>query len=699
MGLAYTLSGLPLQYQYTPAVAAGGPTVHEQEYEHEHEQHHRLPHSPPSSSSVARDQSQLTEPSYQSRELRSARRSSSSDLLARPFPVVQTISPTEGPPGTQVAVYLCAVYDLDRPPVLRYSLMFGTQSCAGSLTKLDSQGPFYRYLLPTTAPAITTAGWASPDVPLGLRIDDDTGQYVGAVEVGRYTYTPPPEPGVPVYRSPPVRKRKSSADLEPLAFPPKRFSHQHSRSASGDEMPTFAYTAMSGELYRPYAPLDGAGPRPPTVMAYAPSPSPADYGSSAAAAAVVATTRPLSYPYVEAPVVPVTTPELRASRPPSWSSAYSDVSSQASHSPALTAVAASVRATSSHHPSPSGSTMNPTLIRTSTIPPSANVTGSLVTAGAAGPVMVGPGAGPAFNPYAMYPHKAVLKLQGDLDGMADHWSVHEWESKRRLVQFQRRQSGSTIHATFHPISPEERAANSICISCIWWEEKNECYVTSVDTIYLLESLVAVRFTVEEKNRIRRNLEGFRPLTVSKGKPDSEEFFKVIMGFPAPKPRNIEKDVKVFPWKILAPALKKIIGKYSASYSSTASALGQPGSSFAYSGPPGGPSSNAMTMAGMANPDYHTGIASPATSLSPSLSHPTAPLSSASASLTGGDMRLAVPQLAPHRITSSPRAPTYVDDGVSGPSSWSMGSYGGPDLAPANTGDLLIPSTAPPGTHV
>jgi hypothetical protein len=33
------------------------------------------------------------------------------------------------------------------------------------------------------------------------------------------------------------------------------------------------------------------------------------------------------------------------------------------------------------------------------------------------------------------------------------------------------------------------------------------YVTSVDTIYLLESLVAVRFTVEEKNRIRRNLEG------------------------------------------------------------------------------------------------------------------------------------------------------------------------------------------------
>jgi hypothetical protein len=41
-----------------------------------------------------------------------------------------------------------------------------------------------------------------------------------------------------------------------------------------------------------------------------------------------------------------------------------------------------------------------------------------------------------------------------------------------------------------------------------------------------------------------------------------------MAFPNPKPRNIEKDVKVFPWKILEQALKKIIGKYSASPSST-----------------------------------------------------------------------------------------------------------------------------------
>lgn len=161
--------------------------------------------------------------------------------------------------------------------------------------------------------------------------------------------------------------------------------------------------------------------------------------------------------------------------------------------------------------------------------------------------------------------RAKLELHGNLTEMAVGWSHDEWRSGRRLVQFWRRQEGTTIHATFRPILPSQYVPNSIVISCIFREDKNECFVTSVDTIYLLEALVASRFTVEEKNRIRRNLEGFRPITVSKNKRECERFFKLIMSFPNPKPRNIEKDVKVFPWKVLASALCKIIGKYSASY--------------------------------------------------------------------------------------------------------------------------------------
>lgn len=152
--------------------------------------------------------------------------------------------------------------------------------------------------------------------------------------------------------------------------------------------------------------------------------------------------------------------------------------------------------------------------------------------------------------------------------MIEDWTTEEWAVKRRLVQFTRSQQKSTINADFKPVTPEERQPHSICVSCIWWEERQECFVTSVDTIQLLEQLVALRFTVEEKNRIRRNLEGFHPETVSKGKVDSEEFFKIIMGFPNPKPRNIEKDVKVFPWKILSQALKKIMSKYVSHFSFT-----------------------------------------------------------------------------------------------------------------------------------
>lgn len=186
-----------------------------------------------------------------------------------------------------------------------------------------------------------------------------------------------------------------------------------------------------------------------------------------------------------------------------------------------------------------GSGPQPGLLRTSQIPSPSSRKGTSTT----------------------YSNKAHLELHGDLNDMAVGWSTQEFQMKRRLVQFWRRQEANVINATFRPITPEEFVPDSIVISCIFREDLNECFFTSVDTIYLLEAMVGVRFTVEEKNRIRRNLEGFKPSTVSKSKVDSENFFRLIMGFPDPKPRNIEKDVKVFPWKALANALTKIISKY------------------------------------------------------------------------------------------------------------------------------------------
>jgi hypothetical protein len=174
----------------------------------------------------------------------------------------------------------------------------------------------------------------------------------------------------------------------------------------------------------------------------------------------------------------------------------------------------------------------------------------------------GYGAAPSFNPYAQYPDaKAELEIAGNLLTICDDWTATEKQDNRRLVEFSRTQAGSTITATFKAVSPEERSPSQPCISCIFWSKKGQWYVTSVDTIALLEGLVAVRFTVEEKNRIRRNLEGFKPYTVSKAKDECDDVFKLIMGFPNPKPRNIEKDIKIFPWSILGNALKKVINKY------------------------------------------------------------------------------------------------------------------------------------------
>ncbi|UKZ83168.1 hypothetical protein TrVFT333_010973 [Trichoderma virens FT-333] len=213
-------------------------------------------------------------------------------------------------------------------------------------------------------------------------------------------------------------------------------------------------------------------------------------------------------------------------------------------------ISISGRSTGHHLPIPSsGSSGAPQLVRTSTI---TNSSGN-----------------GSYHSMSLYTPKAVLNIRGKLSEMARDWNQEEWENRRRIVMFKKTQNGAVLNVSFKAVAVNERPSNSICISCIWWAEKSECYVTSVDTIHLLEQLVAApnRFSVEEKNRIRRNLEGFHPSTVSKAKPDSEEFFKIIMAFPHPKPRNIEKDVKVFPWTALEPALKKIISKYSASPSS------------------------------------------------------------------------------------------------------------------------------------
>ncbi|KAG7439680.1 uncharacterized protein BT62DRAFT_875361, partial [Guyanagaster necrorhizus] len=141
------------------------------------------------------------------------------------------------------------------------------------------------------------------------------------------------------------------------------------------------------------------------------------------------------------------------------------------------------------------------------------------------------------------------------------WDPLEVSMCRRLVRFHKCQDGCKLILSCEAIRQDDYSDKDTVISCIFMDEKLVFYVTSGDIIYLLERLANDDFPVEEKNRIRRDLEALKPTTVSKHRHGLDTFFQRIMEFPDPKPRNIEKDLKVFEWSDLGRALEKVLSKY------------------------------------------------------------------------------------------------------------------------------------------
>ncbi|KAK2624528.1 hypothetical protein QTJ16_006478 [Diplocarpon rosae] len=452
-------------------------------------------------------------------------------------PEITSYTPRRGTRATKIYVYMNSLYELmteDSTP--RFFLMFGQRKCPASLQKISQQGAVCSYAVTAETPAYVATGWSSSTVPIWMWMESGDEDSIGKIDVGDFTYVD----GHRDASQENSRKRRLSIDTTDLMRSPlKRSTSQRVRAK--EEYSTYGYGPSEGTAtYSPYL-------QPSHSYANL-----AGHYNRSGASYQGQQSRHLAYGYSGSATTSPPTIKAQSPQGGNWTP-YS--SGAMIRSPGVqSGLGLSRAATSSLPPTPAQAT--PILIRTSTLQQTPS------------PATTPHGPLSHFSAYSLYPHKAKIEISGDLDDMVAHWTKEEWESKRRLVHFRRSQTGSTITTTFQPVAPDDRDPNSICISCIYWEEKAECFVTSVDTIYLLEKLVNVKFTVEEKNRIRRNLEGFRPLTVSKGKAESEEFFKVVMAFPAPKPRNIEKDVKVFHWKDLAAALKKIIGKYSASPSST-----------------------------------------------------------------------------------------------------------------------------------
>ncbi|KAM7216578.1 hypothetical protein V8F06_007989 [Rhypophila decipiens] len=479
---------------------------------------------------------------------------------------VLSCHPSSGSHGTKVTLKVTSQYDFGTGAMAVasspfVSVVFGSQRCNTQIQKEseDANGTC-TYTVTTEAPQFLNTGCPSlSNVPLTLLVDGPNGEEIARVnDAGAFTYntsqggnasgsvgigsagdTSPPDLGSPK-RSPVQRTSPPHQSLQMQASTSSSSVHQG--LAADPTTNTYGFPpGVSG----------------PTAVGQIQAHAQADYtntapsGYNTAASNMIGSFhRTATYPDHYSRVPPV----LRSPHGTGWTPFGSQLDSIRGSATALSPSSHTSTTrqglASLHH---TNTQSVPRLIRTST--------------------MNQPGSGSAGTGYSQYPGfyptKAVLDIVGDLGSMAENWTQEEWANKRRLVMFTKRQNGSQLTASFKPVRESERNPSSTCISCIWWAEKNECFVTSVDTIYLLEQLAAApsKFTVEEKNRIRRNLEGYHPVTVSKGKAESEEFFKVIMAFGNPKPRNIEKDVKVFPWKTLANALKKIIGKYSASMAS------------------------------------------------------------------------------------------------------------------------------------
>lgn len=459
-----------------------------------------------------------------------------------------TYEPQTGTYGSQIYVYIDSSSNLFEPSPLIVSLVFAKRRISASFTALKTQAhdDCFKYVVSSTAPMFSETESSSPLVSLRLQFQESTGLDAGLIDIGLWRYEV--EEQLDLQSSPGItRKRKNILDPQGASTSAKRISPTETHINASNNV-SYSYAPDSTMAYPQALHSIDLSSMQRKLTPYGRSQNLRNVQDDATSLGVqnLSGSFRVSQPLMKPPTI------QRPIYGPSYFNSY-----QSNRSPRPDPIPG-FQMSSSVALNPA----NPPLVRASTLQQQPSTISTPATSSN----------DVTFNSYAMYPDRAIIKIRGgDLNSMQDNWTADERTAKRRLVRFQGEQDGSTINTYFKAVKPEDQPSlhetRERRVSCIYWEERDEYFVTSVDTIALLETLVGARFTVEEKNRIRRNLETHHPLTISKAKPDTESFFKVIMGLPNPKPRNIEKDVKVFPWPTLGQALRKVISKYVSYYAS------------------------------------------------------------------------------------------------------------------------------------
>jgi hypothetical protein len=162
--------------------------------------------------------------------------------------------------------------------------------------------------------------------------------------------------------------------------------------------------------------------------------------------------------------------------------------------------------------------------------------------------------------------RLCLSIEGDLDLMEKDWKPSEENAGRRLVRFSRKQLGSLVElsfATHAPCNPH-REKLEVVISCISLPDHEGLWVTSFDIVRLATYVLQIPLNTEMKNRARRNMASVDCKTLLRVIPNEHsktEAFTTIMEFEDPKPRSIEKSIKIYKWNVLEMCLSKILQRF------------------------------------------------------------------------------------------------------------------------------------------
>lgn len=155
-----------------------------------------------------------------------------------------------------------------------------------------------------------------------------------------------------------------------------------------------------------------------------------------------------------------------------------------------------------------------------------------------------------------------LQFMTSLEDLCQSWDSDELRANRRLVKFTVLREGSRIMLHAERVSQQDYSPeDDIVISCIRHQESSSFHVTSVDILSLFQAICGQELSVKEKTRLRRNIQCFSPIRLSKTDCEFTSFYYTIMEMKNPKPRTIDKKLKVFNWLLLNDMLDKMLSKF------------------------------------------------------------------------------------------------------------------------------------------